>query len=461
MKFTKDIIRHISGDDIIIDLRHQLLNLTLAIGMLFSALAALSNYMLDLHWISILMSLLSLIVCGVAYYASRIKGKRYQMLEMISIGFIVFLFLPVLWFSTGGSNGSIQYFIPLLIVAIHVVFIGTTRVVLIAMLIFSSLISLVIGYLFPELIIPYADEHAQYFDMVLGFVFSVAGIIIYLNIYYNLYTRANGKLEAQNTLLLNKQEEILAQQSEIEKHKFELERKAQSLQELNATKDRFFSIISHDLKSPFNSILGISDMLIQAKEKIKDPEALQYIDVLNSASKKSYRLLLNLLEWSRLQTNDISFVPTKVDVRELIEENINLVEAQLLKKDLKIRFEPEGIKNYHVLADEHMLNAIIRNLISNSIKFTENGTIIIKLISKIDANIVSVIDPGIGMTRPQVDALFQIDKNISTPGTSLEQGTGLGLILCKEFVEKNNGSISVHSRKGEGSEFIVRLPSYQ
>lgn len=460
MNFTKDIVNRISGDDMIIDLRHQLLNITLAIGILFSGLAALSNYLLDLHWISIVMALLSLLVCSIAYYISRIKRKRYQIIEMITIGFIVFIFLPVLWFSTGGSNGSIQYFIPLLLVAIHVVFIGSTRVVLISMLIASSLISLIIGYLYPHLIMPYVDEHAQYMDMVLGFSFSVAGIIIYLNIYYNMYTRANGKLKEQNMLLMNKQEEILAQQSEIEKHKFELERKAQSLLELNATKDRFFSIISHDLKNPFNSILGVSDVLMDSKERIKDPEVQQYIEVLNSASKKSYRLLLNLLEWARLQSNDIVCNPVKLDLKEVIEENLVLVEAQVLKKGLKIKFEYSEDVDYHVLADTHMINATLRNLISNAIKFTKKGTIEIVLTCSQDAKIINVIDSGIGMSRKYVDELFQIDKNISTPGTDSEQGTGLGLILCKEFVEKNGGNISVGSILNKGSVFTVRLPSF-
>ncbi|NPD47067.1 MULTISPECIES: ATP-binding protein [unclassified Lentimicrobium] len=460
MNFTKVIINYISGDDRVIDLRHQLLNITLAIGILFSGLAALSNFLLDLHWISIVMALLSLIVCSIAYYFTRFKRKRYPAIEMLTLGFIVFIFLPVLWFSTGGSNGSIQYFIPLMLVAIHVVFTGTTRVVLIAMLIASSLISLVVGYLYPQLIIPYVDEHAQYMDMVLGFSFSVAGIIIYLNIYYNMYTRANGKLEKQNMLLMNKQEEILAQQSEIEEHKFELERKAQSLQELNATKDRFFSIISHDLKNPFNSILGVSNVLMEAKQKIDDPEILQYIDVLNSSSKKSYQLLLNLLEWARLQSNDISYVPVKLDLKELIEENVNLVEAQILSKGLSIKFEYKEALSYIVLADEHMINSTVMNLISNAIKFTKKGIVEIILESNQDAVIIKFIDPGLGMSRKHVDSLFQIDKNISTPGTNFEQGTGLGLILCKEFVEKNGGNISVTSIPDKGSEFIVRLPSY-
>ena len=460
MSFTKSIISHVSGDAYISDIRHRLLNLTLAIGIVFSIFATISNYALDLHWISVAISSLNTIICIIAYYISRVKAKRNQFLEIITIGFIVFVFLPISWFSTGGSNGSIQYFIPLLIVAVHVVFIGITRIVLISLLITSSLISLVIGYLFPELIVPYVDEHAQYYDMTLGFIFSVTGIIIYLNIYYNLYTRANGKLEEQNDLLMNKQEEILSQQSEIEEHKFELERKAQSLQELNATKDRFFSIISHDLKSPFNSILGISDMLIQSKDKIHDAETLQYIEVLNSASKKSYRLLLNLLEWSRLQTNDMSFLPTKVDLKDLVIDNITLVEAQLLKKGLNIQFQYLGSKDFYVLGDEHSINTIIRNLISNAIKFTKEGYIKIVLQGKKDANTLSVIDTGIGMSRLQVDALFQIDKSVSTPGTNYEQGTGLGLILCKEFVQKNNGNISVSSKQGVGSEFIVRLPTY-
>jgi len=460
MNFTKRIISIISGDYVINDLRHQLLNITLVIGILFSGIAAISNFLLDLHWVSIAMTVISMIIFSISYYLSRFRRKRYELVELIAIGFVVFVFLPILWFSNGGSNSSIQYFIPLFLVAIHVVFIGRLRVVLISMLIVSSLLSLVIGYLYPQLIIPYEDEHAQYIDMVLGFLFSVVGIIIYLNIYYNMYTRANSKLEVQNMLLRNKQEEISSQQSEIEENKFELERKAQRLLELNATKDRFFSIISHDLKNPFNSILGVSDVLMNAKERIDDPEILQYIEVLNSASKKSYQLLLNLLEWSQLQSNNISCVPIKLDIKTLIEENINLVEAQVLKKALSIKFEPMTDLDYHILADKHMINATVRNLISNAIKFTKKGIIEIILKRTHDATIISVIDPGIGMSRKHLDELFQIDKNISSPGTDSEQGTGLGLILCKEFIEKNNGSISVSSIINKGSVFTVRLPSY-
>jgi len=171
-------------------------------------------------------------------------------------------------------------------------------------------------------------------------------------------------------------------------------------------------------------------------------------------------LILNLLDWARLQSDDFPYTAVKIDLKNLIEENINLVEAQLLNKNLSIELNLDTSKDYYVNADIHMINAIIRNLISNAIKFTAKGVIQISLTAKLEAQIIEVIDSGVGMDRKQLDQLFQLDKSISSLGTNFEQGTGLGLILCKEFVEKNNGNISVSSKKGEGSKFTVRLPAY-
>lgn len=261
-------------------------------------------------------------------------------------------------------------------------------------------------------------------------------IVALIFIGYVMQRRSNRKLQAANKIV---QEQNL------------------QLQELNATKDKFFSIISHDLKGPLNSFTSFSGLLINHTDSLSKDEIRMLAKDLDKSLKNLFDLLENLLEWSRSQTGNIEFKPEPFDLNQLLEGNKQLLEAQAQNK--KISLVNLNQVPLHVHVHKHSINTVIRNLTSNAIKFTpEGGTITMNVIDKADELIISITDTGVGMPKDVLTRLFRIDTKHTTQGTANEKGTGLGLILCKEFVEKNGGRIWVESEVGKGSVFSFSVP---
>ncbi len=229
------------------------------------------------------------------------------------------------------------------------------------------------------------------------------------------------------------------------------------LSELNATKDKFFSIIAHDLKSPFTSIMGFSELLKEQIQEKNYDSVEQYAGYIYKSSQHALDLLLNLMEWSQLQTGKIKFAPQNFEIAGLINEVYQLVTDLAQQKSITIQFKyPE---NLIVFADKAMFSMILRNLISNAIKFTKpGGQVEISIESKTSLLEVSVSDNGIGIRKEDIEKLFRIDESHTTLGTENEQGTGLGLLLCNEFIDLHKGSIRVESQLGKGSTFSFIIP---
>lgn len=224
------------------------------------------------------------------------------------------------------------------------------------------------------------------------------------------------------------------------------------LQELNATKDKFFSIIGHDLKGPLNSLTSFSGLLINHFDALSKDDIQKLARDLDKSLKNLFVLLNNLLEWARSQTGNIDFTREALNIRDILQLNKELLEAQAAGKSITLLYE-DG-EPLWVEANRHSVNTVVRNLLSNAIKFTpSNGVIKLNATSSNHEVIVSVSDTGVGMSRKVMDKLFRLDAKHSTPGTQNEQGTGLGLILCKDFIEKNGGRIWVQSEEGKGSVF--------
>jgi signal transduction histidine kinase len=255
--------------------------------------------------------------------------------------------------------------------------------------------------------------------------------------------------------------------SDITKRKMaeeEIKLKNEELQKLNASKDKFFSIIAHDLKGPFNAIEGFS-VLLSEQISEKNYEGIEtYAHIINKTSRQTLDLLTNLLDWSRSQSGRMEFNPGFVELVSLIGEVTLAFLDIAAQKGITIRkVLPQ---NAPIYADKNMISNVLRNLISNALKFTRpNGTVIISVEKQKNELTISVSDTGVGLSKSRIDNLFQIDKSYSTPGTQKEKGTGLGLILCKDFVEKHSGKIWVESEEGNlpagkagGSTFYFSLP---
>ena len=237
----------------------------------------------------------------------------------------------------------------------------------------------------------------------------------------------------------------------------EIKNYSNRLEEANASKDKFFSIIAHELKNPFQSSLGISEILASEFDVLDKQESKDLILSLNRSLNNQYNLLKNLLDWSRLQTGRITCNPDTIVLTDLVNDIIYLFQNNIKNKQLIVEVNVD--KSHIIFADYWMIRTVITNLIANAIKFTYNNGLI-KIYSKSFSDTIelSVEDNGVGIEQLDIDKLFRIDCQISTIGTNNETGTGLGLILCKEMIEKNNGIIEVESNKGLGSRFYFYLP---
>ncbi len=254
--------------------------------------------------------------------------------------------------------------------------------------------------------------------------------------------------------------EILQQKTTLDELNNKLSQQNQSLIELNATKDKFFSIISHDLKSPFSSILGFSELLATEYYEMDNDEIYKIILHVNNSTQQTYKLLDNLLEWSRSQSGTIVYTPVNLSLEGIISETINMSKNAAASKFISINCHLE--KQFVVYADKEMLSAILRNLLNNAIKYTNRNGVVSVDAKLQDNNVLnSISDSGIGMSESLRNQIFKITEKVSRPGTEMEKGTGLGLILCKEFVEKHGGKIWVESQSGKGSCFKFTMPLNQ
>ncbi len=274
----------------------------------------------------------------------------------------------------------------------------------------------------------------QYFIIMIGLL-----LVIIVFIIRNNYLRksANKKLQEQ---------------------KDQVQQIADELKLANSTKDKFFSIIAHDLKGPFGTLSSLIGQIVESYDEMTDNERIEYLKTADKAGKNTYNLLLNLLEWSRLQRGNIKYMPTEFNLDESLDQIAYLFKEKASMKDQRLNYGSEG--NIMLKTDQSILSAILRNLVGNALKFTPRGGKIDVHAEKRDAGVqIRVTDNGIGIPEKAIAKLFSIENEYQSKGTDNEYGTGLGLVLCKEFVSLLGGSIRVQSQENAGSTFIVDLPA--
>lgn len=279
---------------------------------------------------------------------------------------------------------------------------------------------------------------------------------IYLSNYLVPLTNSSGNVESIYTLM-----EDISKRKQAEE---ELITKETKLKALVDTKDKFFSIIAHDLRSPFTTLVSFTEIMADENSKFSNEEYLQYSRAINKTAQSTFNLLENLLEWSRIQRGTIKFNPTSINLKSLLlaETDETIIETARKKS---VQLEIESPEEIEIFADHEMLHTVLRNLVTNAIKFTKPGGFVKVTAIKTgsDEILFSVQDTGIGMDAEMIQSLFRIDANISRPGTNGEPSTGLGLILCKEFVDKHGGKIWAKSdlmsnQKDKGSTFYFTIP---
>jgi PAS domain S-box-containing protein len=256
----------------------------------------------------------------------------------------------------------------------------------------------------------------------------------------------------------NKCQVVLIDMTEYKRIEKSLKESNEELKELNATKDKFFSIVAHDLRSPFQALIGYSEMLASDIEKLTSEEIITFSRTLNDNIISLYGLITNLLQWSMLQRDMLDFKPININLFDKVNKIVEISERRASQKSITILNQVDN--NLQVFADVDMLRSIIQNLITNAIKFTQtDGSIIISATDNNNYIEIFVQDTGVGIEEGKSDELFNFNSIYTTNGTEGERGTGLGLALCKDFVEKNGGKIWVESELGKGSKFSFTLPN--
>lgn len=274
--------------------------------------------------------------------------------------------------------------------------------------------------------------------LVLMIGFSMIAVVYFIRV--NIIKQQKNKLEK---LVSQRTNQLRAINNELE--------------EANRSKDQFLSVIAHDLKSPFNALLGFSDILASDWEKLKEDEKVEFIRLIRQTAEDTYQMLINLLEWARLQKQKIEFTPGELNLKKLADDSIRQHNGDAFFKN--IRISNQIVPGVKVFADENMLHSVFRNLLSNAIKFTpKNGKVNIKAFENNEHVRVCITDNGVGMTKADAENLFRLQYRNSAKGTEGETGTGLGLVLCYEFIKKHAGNISVESEPGKGSTFCFTIP---
>ncbi|MGE5403024.1 MAG: PAS domain S-box protein [Ignavibacteriales bacterium] len=252
-------------------------------------------------------------------------------------------------------------------------------------------------------------------------------------------------------------EELRLNKEALENNAKELASLNKNLHELNASKDKFFSIVAHDLRSPFSALLGFTEYLSHNIDELSKEEVRDFSHRIYNSLKRVFKLIENLLQWSSLQSGRMEFSPASFCLNVMIRDILDIYQVNAARKRINLNYEFS--EEFNVFADRNMINTVIRNLLSNAIKFTpQHGRVVVRQYSSTPEEvIVEVSDTGMGIEQGEIKRLFKIDENVIKEGTDKEKGTGLGLILCKDFVERNSGRIWVESEPGNGSTFKFTL----
>lgn len=251
--------------------------------------------------------------------------------------------------------------------------------------------------------------------------------------------------------------ELLSVNKALQEQKEQTERMALELNNTNATLKKFISVMAHDLKNPFNSILGFADLLKSEFQDMTEEEKMVAIHNIHKASMNAFTLLEQLLEWARMQTKNYRMQRDRLNLSDVIKTVAETLHASIVLKNLTLDIRMQ--EDLFISGDINMVQAVFRNLLSNAVKFTpETGRIVISGIRENNALIIRVTDSGIGIAPEHIHKLFSMDEQLTMPGTNNEKGTGLGLILCREYMEQHQGTISVTSTPGKGSTFTVTFP---
>ncbi|MEZ5072403.1 MAG: HAMP domain-containing sensor histidine kinase [Bacteroidales bacterium] len=396
------------------------LNAVLFVTLLIGTMLSLANLFRDVDQFAKVGVWVLAGVSGLIYgLARRMKDNRYMIIPFYIFEMVVIFFI---WRYFGGFASPAILFLMAYATSTPIITKGRLRYLILGGHLATALILFFLELRFPDV----PDVFGTHEEILVDALFVLISI-------------STGLAVVVSLLILNHQQQ------------------QKKLEQLNRSKDLFFSIIAHDLRGPLGGLSQLGELIWRRHEQMDEASKRELLDVIYQASKQTYDLLDNLLQWSRVESGRLDPQPQPFRVDGLVENNISLLGEQLeVKHQTVVRDLEEGLTAY---ADVNMINTVLRNLISNAIKFTADGGVItVRGRKRGECTCLEVIDQGTGIEEKALKTIFLLENKYTRPGTNKETGTGLGLKLCHSFVIKNQGRITVQSAVGEGSNFRVELP---
>jgi signal transduction histidine kinase len=400
----------------------------------------------------ILQFVINLLIIGslitIAIFRKRIQPEIKAYIVLLIL--FIITFIDLLLYGLLSANKIFFVAIPLFSnMVFHIK--KTIQIFIFANLLFSAIAYSIIFEVNPLLqsIDKQSYDALEWFINYLELLLLATIILVLFNHFSSAIIKSYNKLDTYK----NNLEQL------VESRTLELKKKNKELKQLNATKDKFFQILGHDIKAPMSQIISIVDVLKNDSQDLPENMRGKLLNKVTESSFQGLKLLDNILEWAMLQTGQLTFKPEKIEINELITGVVKFLHESAREKNITITNNID--QKIEAYADSNMLKTVFRNLISNAIKFTpEDGKISLNAVLHENGYLFSVKDTGIGMDQETINKLFKIEEKVSTRGTYNEQGTGLGLLLCQEFIEKHGSKIWVESTIGHGSSFQFFLPEY-
>jgi signal transduction histidine kinase len=426
-KKIKAAISYFFADAEKLSIENRLFLSAIIAGMLVSLVGAAVTIIASSH-LSVLIIVLSILFSLVIiYYFVRVKGVFKPF--VIPLIIVSFFAISIIWILNGGINGP-NLFVGFVILILGLIIVPHKRKKYI-LFFFVTLVIIIylIQLLRPGLITNFASETNRWIDSLLTVIYSSFFLFLIIRFLHKHYTA----------------------------EKYKAEKSEEKLRQLNSDKDLFISILSHDLKSPLNNLLGYSELLTEEIRKLNIDEIEDFAKIINKSAQNTYNLLEDILTWAGTQLGSIPFKPQNMSFTDVCKDTIEFLNPNAVAKNITIDYSAD--EHLIVFADRDMLKTVLRNLVSNAIKFTDAGGAISISAGQSQSDVtITVSDNGVGIPPENMARLFDISELLTTKGTAKETGTGLGLLLCKEFVEKHGGKIWVESETGKGSDFKFTMP---
>ena len=437
----------IFGEDKSFDVQKKVFLLITHITIIIGLVGVAVDIILGLGFFLTLVTILTVLL--VVYFHIIVRRSTLKVKYSVALFIITLVVFPFLWIYNGGYDGN-----NIILIFVYFIVMVTILPPKLRLTAFVTYTLMIVGltithYYYPNLVTHYEDSYHRFIDLMLGYVmylilaFSIQSLIL------RNYEIERGRANSQNDQLNNLVDQL-------NQAKAQLENSLKSIKELNSAKDRFVSVLSHDLRSPFQGILGITKTLESDYSSFNDHEKKYFIGQVNKSLDKLYVFLEELLLWGRIQSSAIELKKEPHNIKSLLSQTLLLFSDITDKKKIIVQIYCDESLKFNL--DKEMISVVIRNLLSNSIKFSPVGSQIDLAAEIINEQLViKVKDNGIGISDEYKSKLFKLDEIVSTSGTDGEQGTGMGLILSNDIIKKHNGSITVESKEGKGTTFTVIL----